>query len=345
MFATLISQVRAITGSSTGETSNTEVQGFLQNGIRHVLTSLPVQLSFPFASDSSSITSAVAITIDTNKLLTVERDSIDCVQVPESLGYEIGDSNSIHLATTRYPAFYLTGNSIYIKPDPTTAATAKAIIIDIPAIVTSATTTATSSIGQYDHVVVKYAAYLDSNSMATYLLKEGSTELNGIMVDITSALAAFVAAIPTYTSETFTVSGTIISSALASAESLISGSGSTYLVTEEDTELVASTVQMAQQEINRANAAIQNELMEIKDFDSKVAQKIQQFKVELDAAMAYLQKASVSISSATVLKEYKDQAAVYSQMARELFKECQYIMNNYTGVQNDSAGSAGASRQ
>lgn len=237
MFATLINQVRAITGSSTGETSNDEVVDLVRHGVRYVLSSLPITLSFPFASNSSSIASAVAITVDTNKLLTVERNSIDCVQVPESLSYEIGDSNSIHLATARYPAFYLTGNSIYVKPNPTATATASAVIIDIPAKVTAITSTSTSSIGQFDNIVVKYGAALEYAALSGYWEK---SFLDGISsTDVTAGYR----------------------DALDNAQALIDDKtdyDAEDFLAEEDSEMSDTVVKVAAQEVNRALAEIQN---------------------------------------------------------------------------------------
>ena len=348
MFATLLTQIRAITASTTTETADAEIVDYIKAGVRYVLTTLPLQLSFPFAISSSSVTSAAAIVTDTTKVIKVKRNSIDCSMVPQDMSYEIGDANSIHLATARFPAFYIEGANIWIKPDPTTAASAHAVIVDIPAKVTAMTTTSITAVGQYDNIVIKYGAHLDAYQKAAFFGGKGTSKLATITASITSALDAFVTALPSYTTLSFTFSEAVITDALTKAEQLIDTLSTknveTYLG-DDDPEMVQVTVAAAQQEVNRARAAIDNEQAQIADTDMHIKQRLQAFKSNLVKAMSYLQRASIKVQEGQMATYYNQQSQTYVALGQTLLKECMTEMNNYIGQQNDTTASDGEGRQ
>ena len=165
--ATLISRVRALTNSSTSYTSDAEVVEFIRQGVRYVLSVLPLHLASPFATDSSSVSSN-PIYIDTTKVISVKRGSIRCIQVPIDSAYDIVDSNSLHLASVRYPAFYIEGNTISIAPVPSATATGTAKIVDPTAKAAALSSTDTFSIDQFDGIAIKYAAAMDLMNVSGY---------------------------------------------------------------------------------------------------------------------------------------------------------------------------------
>jgi hypothetical protein len=237
MFATLVAKVRALTNSSTSKTSDAEIVDYVANGVRYVLNTLPLELCAPFSVFSSSITSNTKLTIDTNKVISVLRNDIRCDKVPLELSYEIGDSNSIFLATARYPAFYLDNGGIYIKPNPTTAAVGKATIVDIEAKAAALSSTDTSSIGQYDGIVIKYASALDYMGLSGYWGESILENLNS--TEVTSGAR-----------DALTKARNLIDNSTG----MSTGEDAEYYIDLEDTEMVQSIVQTASQEVNRALA-------------------------------------------------------------------------------------------
>jgi len=270
MALTLINRVRAITGSSTSHTSADEVLDFVRMGARFVLSSLPVELSFPFARDSSFVNDSTPIYLDTNKLIpgSVRRGSIRCIQVPLDMAYDIADSNSLHYATARYPAFYVDGYALSIKPTPTATAVGRCQIVDIPNFTNGIDSTSTSKLGQYDGIVVKYAAALDYMGVSSYwgekLLQEmNSTEITGKARDALQNAADLINNKTDYDAEDF--------------------------LAEEDAEMVASAVQTAAQEVNRAMAEMQGgsaSAAYTREMAEKAAQLFKEADRELQIALS-----------------------------------------------------------
>ena len=328
--ATLLNQVRGITNSSTNESSDTQVVDFVKAGVRFVLNSLPTALIAHLSTLTASVADGNGITVGTNRLLSVKRNGIKCIEVPSDMSYDIGDSNSIHLATARFPSFWSESGKVYIKPNPAGGAVGIAEIINIDERADVVVSSTTDAIGQFDSPVVKYAASLDANKLAGYYAEQGSTMISA--ADISSSLSNFVSALPTFSTQSFTFDTTEIDDALTNAKDLIDNKAdydAEDFLGDEDAEMVASAVQTAAQEIGRANAAIQNELAQIKDFDSKVAQEVQRFQGELTKAKMYLEEAQVKISNAQLAQQYTEYVAQYSNMARALYQECMNEINAY----------------
>jgi hypothetical protein len=346
--ATLVQKVRNITASATGVSLNSAIVEHLKAGVRYVLNYLPLSFSHAFASDSSSITSATPIVLDTNKLISVARNSIECLKVPESLGYSIGDTNSIHLATARFPAFYISGKNLYVKPDPTSAASAKAVILDIPAKTALVTTGSSSILGYMDSAVIKYAAHLDANHLAAYWANKATSNITANIQRLSSVLALFTGALPTYTTYAYAFTSTEIANAITAAKDYIgnkTGFDADDFLQDEDAELVRSAVEVASQEINRARTAIDHELAKVKGIDSQVAQQGQKFKLELDKAMSYLEEAKILIDSVQLSLAYNKQAQTYLEMAQRLFVEVMAEVQAYIGDSgNDNPRNNGTGR-
>ena len=233
--ATLVNQVRAITKSSTNETTSDQVVDFIRSGTKYVLSSLPLVLAYPFAETSSGITTGASISLDTNKVISVRRNGIPCKQVSADLAYDVVDSNSLHYAPNRYPVFFLYGNELSIKPDPASTAVGYVKFVDIVSIANSISSTDTSSIGQYDSIVVKYGAALDYMGLSGYWGDLVLTNINSTAVT------------------------TGARDALLNAQNLID-SKTNYdaedFLAEEDPEMSGAVVAVANQEVNRALAEL-----------------------------------------------------------------------------------------
>jgi hypothetical protein len=232
MALTLVNRVRAITASSTSHTSDNEVLEEVRQGVRYVLSALPMTLCGPFAVSTSNITSNPT-SIYTNKIFNVQRSGIKCIEVPNDLAYEVADSNSLHLATNRYPVFYRDANEIYIKPTPAGGSVGIIKAIDTSATAALITSTSVDSIDPYDGIAIKYAAALDYMGMSGYwgnlILEDlNSTELTKGARDALTNARDLIDNKTLYDAEDF--------------------------LAEEDAEMVNAAVQTAAQEVNRALA-------------------------------------------------------------------------------------------
>ena len=264
---TLLNRVRAITNSGTSHTSNDEVVEGIRQGVRYVLSALPLQLVKPFITKTTGI-SGNPTSVYNAKILNVQRDGVKCIEVPDDMAYDIGDSNSLHQATNRYPAFYNDGNEIYIKPDPTAGAPGVLRIIDTSATAALITSTSVDSIDPYDGIAVKYAAALDYMAISAYwgekLLQEAnSTEISGKARDALQNAADLINNKTNYDAEDF--------------------------LAEEDPEMVASAVQTAAQEVNRALAEMQGmgaSAGYTREMSAKAAQLFNEVQAELQAVVS-----------------------------------------------------------
>jgi len=231
MALTLVNRVRAITNSGTSHSSNDEVLEAVRQGVRYVLSALPLSLSRPFLT--STTVSSNPITVNSDKIYTVQRNGIKCIEVPVDLAYEVADSNSLHYASNRYPVFYNDGTAVYILPAPTVGAQGIMKYINTSQTAGEITSTSVESIDMFDGIAVKYAAAMDYMAVSAYwgekLLQEmNSTEISSKARDALQNAADLINNKTNYDAEDF--------------------------LAEEDGEMVASAVQTAAQEVNRALA-------------------------------------------------------------------------------------------
>jgi hypothetical protein len=229
---TLINRVRAITASSTSHTSNDEVVEFVRQGVRYVLSALPMTLSGPFARSTSNITGNPT-QIYTNKVFSVQRSGIKCIEVPLDTAYDVADTNSLHLATTRYPVFYRDVDKIFIKPTPAGGSVGIIEAIDTSYTAALITSTSVNSVDPYDGIAIKYAAALDYMGISGYWGSSIMETLNSTEVS------------------------TGARDALTNARDLIDNKtnyDAEDFLAEEDAEMVSAAVGTASQEVNRALA-------------------------------------------------------------------------------------------
>lgn len=210
--ATLINKVRAITGSSSTISSGTEVVGFLESGAKYVLRSLPRGL-LTEASTITSVNHGNGIEVEREWVLSVARNNFPAVEqaYEESYAYYTtalttdGSVVSWFQATTIFPKYYWGPStkvgkvSMFIKPDPTTAATAKVLHIETPKMTTATTEW---SIDNYEIPALNYAAALDYKAMQSHYLYNAGNEALTILTEFTSSLAKYEAALPSWTSPT-----------------------------------------------------------------------------------------------------------------------------------------------
>lgn len=191
--ATLLSKVRAITGSTAVETADATVVGFLQEGINYVIANIPAELLIQFAS-SVSVTNNSGYTLNENKVIGVDRNGYPAYPVPFSMAYAIANSSSLHLATEPYPAYYIKSGVLYVKPDPSAEESATIQIIAVKTVETTTDETALYT-DFLNHIIVNYGAALDFFGISSYW----RTQIEDVhIVGIATALTNFASALPTW---------------------------------------------------------------------------------------------------------------------------------------------------
>ncbi len=264
---TLLARVRAITGSSTSTTSDIQVVEFIRQGARYVLSVLPLNLSGPFSRSTSNITSNPT-QIYTNKVFSVQRSGIKCIEVPLISAFDVGDSASLNLASNRYPVFYRDVDKIYIKPTPAGGSVGIIEAIDTSYTAALVTSTSVDSIDPYDGIVEKYAGALDYTSLSGYWGKKIIEHLSSTEVS------------------------TGARDALTNARNLIDNKtayDAEDFLAEEDPEMVNASVSTASQEVNRALAEMrggEGSSSYTKEMIEKAKQLFQQADRELTMAIS-----------------------------------------------------------
>ena len=160
--ATLLAQVRALSQTTTDETSDAEVVDFLNAGAIFLINSIPKDLLTFMAEDSSNIVDGTGYDTLNDRVVMVRRNGIICDELPKELIYAhsgVLTETSLFAGTAIFPKFYLLGGKLYIKPDPTSQQPGVVSFIGIPTI-SSATTTTT--LDELQNPMILYAAGLDA---------------------------------------------------------------------------------------------------------------------------------------------------------------------------------------
>lgn len=120
--ATYLSRVRAITGSTTTQTSNIEVVDFLKAGSNYVVMSIPKELLW-FSYTVTTFSSNAGVTVPQNTIISVMRNNRQCEQIPTAFSYVNSTTlTSLYEGSTFFPKYYLQEGKVYVDPTPTTGA-------------------------------------------------------------------------------------------------------------------------------------------------------------------------------------------------------------------------------
>lgn len=245
--ATLVSEVRLRSGSSSTITSDTNIVTFLQGGANYCVASIPKELLWFMAREGSSITDANGYGYANSDIIYyVKRDGKACVQVPVADAWRYGYSGSLYQATTFFPVYYIDGSKsggsanpmIYILPSPTTLETGVVAKVGVPSMSTISSRTS-DNLEPISEIIITYAAALDLLNSANYYADKDLVNVD--TGEATDALSKAKLLVDTAAS----VGGDTLSK---SAQGWLS---------DEDSEMVRSTIETAAQEINRARVEIE----------------------------------------------------------------------------------------
>lgn len=274
--ATFQAQVMALTGiniSSSG-TNPTEAQltQYLTDGAKEVINHLPKHL-LPLCSSEQSFTSGTPDTLNTGKVLNVFRNDGDikqpCRQIDSSYKGRVLDSDDMDYASVTDPVYYIENNTMDVIPSSGAVTYSE---VQHPAVVYSA-----DSISIFpDEAEYLVPLYASVKSLQSLLANKSSN------TDITSAFALLKAAVDQaetaadkFESADESVFGdeatflttdsqlTRVKAALDDAEDVINADEPSSTTdaygaqASEDIELVSSAINIAQSEIRRAQAHLQ----------------------------------------------------------------------------------------
>lgn len=298
--STLLSKVRAITGSTTTETTDIQVVSFLNSGTSYAVSSIPNFLLRVFAAESSDISNDSGYTIvNTDAILEVLRDGATAEEVSISLKKQLSYVGSLDEATSFFPKYFIQANKIYIKPAPNASAVGNVVYISMPTI-SSTTDEGTVTYKQLLNIIINYAAFLDYNGLASYWRIQLENDLGSSGIE--GAITLFRSTLPSsFSTETLTISITAMEAAITNASNLVSGTVTTTnaqeWIDEEDSEMVGASIQTAATELSRAKTLIEEEMSKLSFLSKSIDQNVEEYKLDLEKALAYLQEANVRIQA------------------------------------------------
>ena len=304
--ATLVAKTRAITQSTTNETSNAQVIEFLSDGASYLISHVPKELLRAYASETTGATSSTGIAYGNNTVLGVRRGSYECEQVDKmDAGWLESGSGSYMVPTAAFPKYYDRAGSIYIKPNPSSTAIGYASLITVPTL-TSASATI---FGNLEHIVVNRASGYDFKALGSYYSEKGSSAIGSAVTGISSAFTNFTSTLPDDWDYTLVV--TNIEDALTQAQNLIDGTVTTNnavdWLDDEDVEMVQGIVGTASQEINRA-------VQEINKIRLYIENETAERGADLAKAKTYLEEVTARLNQA-------QNGLAYIQKAQQMFTE------------------------
>jgi len=233
--ATLLAKARAISGTTTSETTDTEVVDFLNAGAIYLINSMPKELLSFMGTDTANITSSAGYDSNNDRVIMVRRNGIICDELPKERIYAHAGAltaTSLFAGSNIFPKFYILGGSIYIKPDPSVGAPGVVTYIPKPSITSSTTTT---DLDEIENPVILYAAALDSMAASSYWSAQSLSTINDSTGDATDALEK-------------------AKNLIDNSTALSQGQDAEFFLNDEDPEMIAANLGIAAQEVNRALA-------------------------------------------------------------------------------------------
>jgi hypothetical protein len=267
--ATLLSRVRAITGSTTTQTADASVVSFILSGVKFVITSLPKELQWAFSIQGNSITDANGFRVGNDTVLDVSRDGYTCKEIPSDLSYaqkSAHSASSLYAGTSIFPVYIKKDGLVYIYPVPTALKVGRVTYVALPTVTTTTDDTDSSWYFKLvDPAIIWYASGLDYQGVGSHWRKQAET----LLAAVGSALV--------YTN---------VEDALTKAQNLIDNLGSTDFEdfigsSQEDTEMAQTVVQGASQEVNRAGQEL-----------AKIRTQLEENGVDVTAASQFLQNSA-----------------------------------------------------
>ena len=315
--ATFNAQITALTGTTP---NTTEASTWLTDGASNVITRL-AQIDGSILnkfSQSKDLTSGGLPTNDIHTIMDVDRNSRESSPVEAWMRHRLDRSTSLMRATNAYPKHYILNDKLYVKPDPTSTATASASVVIKPSV--SDTDESISNFAdELEHAVVFYASMmhcvsllsdltiseLDVESSVTVPTAPSTPSYTAISITLTTA--------PTYTGPTKSLN-------VSTAMGLIT----TYVGSDEDLE-------QAQAKINQVRAAVEDYVAEIQDSLNDFNEELQIYltNLEKDVKEQTLRLDKEDREYMASIQRYVAQIQSYGQQVNLYVQEYASNLNRY----------------
>lgn len=236
----LVQKVRDITNVTSADVSDSQIVTFLNAGAIFMLNSIPKALLGFLAEDSSNIVNSSGFDVDNDRVYSVRRNGIVCDEIldTDSYAYEstVVTATSLKKGSNIFPKYYWRNGKVYIKPDPTASQVGIVSEINIPTIAVATTTT---TLDELENPMLLYASSLASAALANVWAYKSISDATNTSSDYSDALdkAKYL---------------------IDDAAQLSQGEDAEHWLNNEDPEMVATVIQIAAQEINRALAALRD---------------------------------------------------------------------------------------
>ena len=360
--STLVSRVRAITGSTTTQTSNAQVSDFLLAGVKFVYSSIPKELMWPFATDGANINNGSGQAVTSDTILGVRREGLECREIPLADAYAQESAYSgltIKTLTATFPGYYIRAGTLYIKPDPDASNTGVITRLALPTI--DADTEDSWTLAVLDSPIIQYASCFDFKGCASYWRKQAESAIGTQITAIGTALTNFASALPsaisldtdlpsavtltetlpsaiamtvtlpTFSAQSLTPSYTNMETALAKIQSLIDTDADTYIASdEEDSEMISSIASAAQAEVAASAQELAKERAKIEKYVSDVQQEVQRCANEVNKYRAELEQEVQTFS--TEISGYRAELEADVQIAQIELAKYKNESDHATGV-------------
>tara|TARA_R100001443_G_scaffold21905_2_gene34117 strand:- start:1660 stop:2787 length:1128 start_codon:yes stop_codon:yes gene_type:complete len=337
------------------ENNTASVTGFdlteaLEKGLEYVLSVIgqnPALLE-EFSSTQTSAADGVDWIKDAKGmyLLNVSRQDgsvyREARKVPKSVKDKIGDSSSIHFATSLSPAYYIEGRKIFMKPIAGSGAVMQLELVqnkngytinDNNEKIYNADGDASTQAGfppQFNELVVLHASECILMEKLSEFTNKLPTDLDSdlTMFDKITDISAQISldtSLPSFTAPTFRNAN----DALTKAQNLIDGTtmgGDTenesvqYWLADEDEDMVQATLSTASQELQRASAILSDYNAELSRNVSQFQQDVSKMGLELNEEQAK-QQAKIAELQANLGKSIQ----LYNTLIQKIEVDFKYL--------------------
>ena len=355
-------QIQALAGTAT----QTEMDDWMNDGVREIINILPPHLKetcYSKQTFTSNAANSESETMVTGQLGSVYAGSVECRQIRPMDKHKSSSSTSIEYASATDPVYYIEGGKINILP---ASSSGVYYVISNPSIDASADSAIANFPNESEYLVVLYAAI----KVLQNKMNEKTGDLQSLSLPpaptaptMSEKSVSITGTAPTYTKPTFaldakpSINDLTITAVPPEVPSLSDNSISftttapiyntqivapdfadadNWLNTEEDSELVASRIQIISAQLQEYQLNVQNELnsfnKENTEYQAQLQKSIKDAELSSSDDSQKIQKYSSELQS--YQNNISKQVQEYQQ---NLQKETQlWQQNNSSGLQKYS---------
>ena len=327
--------VLRITGVTPTANSVEDAQMFVASKIPKDLLKWAITETVAASHGGNNSNQQITLPVKTDSLVYVRRDQFEASLVDSNMRGFIGNSNSLHLATDTFPKYYIAdGNRVIVKPDPDNTYTAHAQYVDYSKIDDDSDLRNVvifhASAQEFEKLASgKIVDWSDLNVPVAPNTPDFSSDLSissasPVVPSLTSvsfsSIDSSVDAIsPSFTTATVSAGSVYTGSAPTYTKPVFISLGSppsyvppvfnppkfsdadTWINTEEDSEMLASRVQVINAQISEFSAKIQDSVNKFNKenvkYQAELQHKIQQSQSDIQNELNEFNKENVAFQA------------------------------------------------